>query len=47
MELIRAQSPEPGSKQAGAVVHDAGFAGSLERQFTSLAAGGVLRRVMV
>lgn len=33
--------------EAGAVVHDAGFAGSLERQFTSLAAGGVLRRVMV
>ncbi len=31
--------------EAGAVVHDAGFAGSLERQFTSLVAAGKLRRV--
>ena len=31
--------------EAGAVVHDAGFAGSLERQFTSLVAAGLLRRV--
>jgi len=33
--------------EAGAVVHDAGFAGSLERQFTSLVAAGALRRVFV
>lgn len=32
--------------EAGAVVHDAGFAGSLERQFTSLVAAGLLRRVL-
>ena len=33
--------------EAGAVVHDAGFAGSLERQFTSLVGAGALRRVHV
>lgn len=33
--------------EAGAVVHDAGFAGSLERQFTSLVGVGLLRRVVV
>ena len=31
--------------EAGAVVHDSGFAGSLEVQFTSLVAAGLLRRV--
>ena len=31
--------------EAGAVVHDAAFATSLEQQFTSLVAAGVLRRV--
>ena len=31
--------------EAGVVVHDAGFAESLEKQFTSLVAAGVLRRV--
>jgi phosphatidylserine/phosphatidylglycerophosphate/cardiolipin synthase-like enzyme len=31
--------------EAGAVVHDSGFAGSLEAQFTSLVAAGKLRRV--
>ncbi len=33
--------------EAGVVVHDAAFATSLEQQFTSLVASGVLRRVMV
>ena len=33
--------------EAGAVVHDAGFAESLEKQFTSLVAAGALRRVFV
>ena len=31
--------------EAGVVVHDAGFAGSLEKQFTSLVEAGLLRRV--
>ena len=33
--------------EAGVVVHDAGLAESLEKQFTSLVAGGLLRRVHV
>lgn len=33
--------------EAGVVVHDPGFAESLEKQFTSLAAVGTLRRVVV
>lgn len=33
--------------EAGVVVHDAGFAEALERQFTSLVASGALRRVFV